>query len=237
MHTAKPLSEPVTYPECDDVGEHETQYQIGLLLVGLLRSWMASQKRVARVAGNQFWYFVDGDPRQCRAPDVYVVNGVTEASPDRATWKTWEGDRLNFALEVVSERWQKDYDHAPADYAAMKADEVILFDPGATSKSRKRVRWQVYRRVARRGLVKVFAGSGDRVESRALGCWMRLVDVHGNPRLRIGVGPHGDELVPTADETIVVERAAKEAERAAKEAALARVAELEALLARSQRSG
>lgn len=68
-------------------------------------------------------------------------------------------------------------------------------------------------------------------------------------RLRLGVGPRGEELFPTGEEAEraakEVERAAKEAERAAKEAALVardcalkRVAELEAMLkARARRGG
>jgi len=227
MDTAKPLPAPVVYPETDDMGEHETQFNIAILLVPLLRVFLAGLQRIARVGGNQFWYFVKGRPPRCRAPDVYVVDGVAPDAADRGTWFTWEGDKPAFALEVVSAEWKKDYDDAPGDYDAMRAKEVVVFDPGAPPEHPRRVRWQVFRRVRGRGLVRVFAGDGDRVESRELGCWFRVVDMNGGPRLRVGVGPHGDELLPTESERADAERMHKEAalalaeaERAAKETAL-----------------
>jgi hypothetical protein len=39
----------------------------------------------------------------------------------------------------------------------------------------------------------------------------------GNPRLRLGIGDHGDELLPTEAERIAIERHAREQERLAKE--------------------
>jgi len=218
MDAAKHLSAPVIYPETDDLGEHETQFKIAHLLVPLIAALLTAQKRVARVSGNQFWYFAKGEPKRCRAPDVYVVDGVVPSEPDRPSWFTWEGHRPAFALEVVSGEWQKDYDDAPRDYEAMRADEVVVFDPGARPRSQRRVRWQVFRRVRGRGFVRVFAGGSDRVESRALGAWVRLVDDDGHPRLRVATGPKGDDLLPTDAERANNERAAKEAERAAKEA-------------------
>jgi hypothetical protein len=170
---------------------------------------------------------------------VYVVDGVAPSAPDRGTWHCWEGHRPAFALEVVSSKWKKDYDEAPGDYDAMRAREVVVFDPGATPRSRRRVRWQVFRRVRGRGFVRVFAGGGDRVESRELGCWIRLVDELGNPRLRVATGPHGDELIPTDGERAAAARAAEEAARAAeesvrreKELAVARAEAAEAEVAR-----
>ncbi len=214
------------------MGEHETQFHIAHLLVPLLKAVLAAQGRVARVAGNQFWYFAKGQPQRCRAPDVYVVDGVAASEPDRASWFTWEGHHPAFALEVVSAKWQKDYDDAPGDYEAMRADEVIVFDPGARPRSQRRVRWQVFRRVRGRGLVPVFAGGGDRVESRALGAWVRLVDDAGHPRLRVATGPHGDELLPTDAERADAERARAEAALALASVERARAEAAEAELAR-----
>jgi Uma2 family endonuclease len=225
MDTAKPLPAPVVYPETDDMGEHETQFNIATFLVPLLAAFLALKNRVARVAGNQFWYFVEGKPGRCRAPDVYVVDGVARTDPERPAWLTWEGHRPAFALEVVSAKWKKDYDDAPGDYDAMRAKEVVVFDPNVPAGHPRRVRWQVFRRVRGSGFVRVFAGDGDRVESRELGCWIRLVEMDGHPRLRVGMGPHGDELLPTAEESAAMERAranAAEAEVARLRAELAR---------------
>ena len=235
MNTAKPLAARVEYPETDHMGEHETQFQIAVRLVPLVLAWLALKGVKAKVAGNQFWYFARGQPKRCRAPDLYVVWGVAPDAPDRATWKTWEGHHPRFALEVVSDDWKKDYDEAPADYDALRVKELIVFDPGATARTRKRIRWQVYRRLRGRGLVRVFAGHGDRVESEVLACWIRLVDDNGNPRLRIGTGPHGDELLPTDAERADAERLAMEQERARADAAEAEIARLRALLSRGDR--
>ena len=232
MDTAKPLSPSVVYPETDHMGEPEVQFHIAVRLVPLLVSWLAQRGVRARVGGNQFWYRVEGDARACRAPDVYLVEGVAPDARDRGVWKTWEGHSPAFALEVVSDDRKKDYTDAPADYDAMGTRELVLFDPSATPRSRKRLRWQVYRRVRGHGFVRVFAGNGDRIESTVLGCWIRLVDEAGNDRLRLATGPHGDTLVPTDAERADEEHRAKEAALAAKQAALA--AKDEALAAKDE---
>jgi len=217
------------YPETDDLGEHETQRYISELLRALVIGLFAQRGRVAHVGANQFFYFVPGDNTKSRAPDVYVIEGLPQAHPDQAVWKTWEGHVPAFALEVVSSRWHKDYDDAPPDYDAMSTQELILFDPEATARSRKRVRWQVFRRVRGR-LKRVVRSTADRVESRQLGCFVRVVSEHGDPRLRLATGRRGDTLVPTE-----AERAEAEAERAEAEAERAEAAERLALTERIAR--
>jgi hypothetical protein len=157
---------------------------------------------------------------------VYVVDGVAQDIPDVAVWKTWEGHRPAFALEVVSGNWQKDYDSAPRIYDAMRAGEVVLFDPGATSRSRRRVRWQVFRRVRGRGFVCVERSSGDRVRSRALGVWIRAVQEGARVRLRLATGARGEDVLPSDAEVAAAEQlvrriaeAQAEAERDARRAA------------------
>ena len=137
------------------------------------------------------------------------------------------------ALEVVSAKWHKDYDDAPPDYDAMGTQELILFDPEATARSRKRVRWQVFRRVRGR-LKRVVRSMADRIESRQLGCFVRLVSERGNPRLRLATGRKGETLVPTETEA-EAERAEAEAERAEAEAERAEAAERLALTERIAR--
>jgi hypothetical protein len=231
------------YPETDDMGEHETQRYISELLRALVIYLLAQRGRTAHVGANQFFYFVPGDPTKTRAPDVYVIEGLPQNHPDQGVWKTWEGHVPAFALEVVSSRWHKDYDDAPPDYDAMATHELILFDPGATPRSRKRVRWQVFRRV-RDKLRRVATSQTDRVESRELGCFVRLVSEYGNPRLRLATGRKGDTLVPTEAERAEAEaeraeaeaeRAEAEAERAEAEAERAEAAERRALTERIAR--
>jgi len=216
----------VDYPETDDMGEHELQRFISELLRELLVTWLLVRMRVAHVGANQFFYWVLGDIRVCRAPDVYVVDGVAQNVPPVATWKTWEGHRPAFALEVVSAKWKKDYEEAPADYDAMGAKELVIFDPWATARSRKRVRWQVFRQVRGRGLRRVEVSSGDRVYSKELGAWLRRVEDDGQVRLRVGIGDRGNELLPTNQEIAAHARterailaAQADAERGARQAA------------------
>lgn len=214
--------DPTHYPsEDDDVGEHEVQRYIAELLRPLLARWLSEQGRVAHVGADQLFYWEQGNPRLRRSPDVYVIEGVAQDIPEVGSWKVWEGHSPAFALEVVSLDWKKDYEEAPTDYAKIGVRELVVFDPWATPRSRKRLRWQVFRRVRGRGFVRVTASNGDRVESRVLGAWLVAVAERGHPRVRLAEGETGDELVPT------------DGERA--EAAEVEVARLKALLAKLDR--
>ncbi len=164
------------------------------------------------------------------APDVYVLPGVAPGTRIRS-WKIWEkGLAPSFALEVVSRDWKKDYQEAPERYGQAGVDELLVFDPSWQERPRGAgVRWQVFRRGERR---RREASGADRVRSRTLGCWLRVVGSGDGMRLRIGHGPAGADLFPTAEEAALAakeqaqageeqQRAAKEAERAAKEQAQA----------------
>jgi hypothetical protein len=66
-----------------------------------------------------------------------------------------------------------------------------------------------------RGFVPVFRWDGDRVYCDTLRCWLRAVGEVLETRLRIGVGPHGNELVLTERQR--EERGRSEKERAEQE--------------------
>ena len=158
------------------------------------------------------------------------------------SWKTWEtGIVPSLAVEVAGTDIAKDYEDGPVEYASLGIDELVVFDPHATPSSNTRVRWQVFRRVAKRGLVRVDVSQGDRVRSKALRAWLRAVGGGDTVRVRIAEGEHGDQLFPTEAEAEraakEAEGAAKEAERAAKEAALHEVARLELIIEQMKRSG
>ena len=187
----------VEYPSTDDMGEHLLQRVIANLLRTLVRQWLTTMGRVATVGANQFVYWAEGDPRRCRAPDVYVVEGVSLPPERVGVWKTWEGHTPSFAFEAVSDDRLKDYEAAPRDYDAMGVRELVVFDPWATARSRKRVRWQVFRRTEG-GFARVESASGDRVWSEVLGCWLRAVEGSRGLRVRLATGPTGDARIPTA---------------------------------------
>ena len=216
------------YPEEEKVGEESLQRFICELLRPLIARYLASKGMVAFTGADQFVYYRQHDAHARVAPDVYVLPGVRPGKRIRV-WKTWvEGSAPSFALEVVSRDAQKDYVESPERYAQAGVAELIVFDPDCED-DRDRVRFQVYRRLPRRGFVRVLATNADRVASKSLGCHLVAVGVGEQQRLRLGVGKHGDELFPTEEEH---ERAEKERERAARIAAEEELARLRAQLRR-----
>jgi hypothetical protein len=205
------------YPESDHMGESMLQRLIAELLRPMLARFLAERGERAFVGADQFIYWVEGDSSQRVAPDVYVIFGEDPDALPRS-WLLWQCEhRPSFVLEVVGRDVEKDYEDAPNEYKAMGIDELIVFDPEARPGHPRRVRWQQWRRVKKRGFVPVFRGDGDRVYSETLRCWIRLVGEGAHARLRIGVGPHGDELVLTDREREDKERQEKERERQEKE--------------------
>ncbi len=204
----------LAYPVEDDVPETLLHLRIRTLLYHLVRRYLAYQGIEALTGSDQFVYWAEGHPQRSVAPDLYVV---LETSPHRdvRSWQTWrEGKMPELAVEIVSDDVAKDYELGPVRYAEAGVRELIIFDP---FDGPGRVRWQVYARDAHGELVRVQATQADRVPCQVLGCHLRWVEEDGQPRVRLGQGPRGDELVLTAEEAEVAERAAKEQERAQKE--------------------
>jgi hypothetical protein len=229
--TRRRASDPTIYPEEERVGEDLLQRWIMELLRPLLQRWLTSRRVRALVGADQFIYWRQHDPHARVAPDIYVLPGIDPRTHVRS-WKIWL-DRVvpSFAFEIASQDWEKDYFEVPARYGELGVRELIVFDPWF-DKHTDGILWQVFRRVGKRGLVRVEATRRDRVRSKVLGCWFLALGEGRDRRVRIAEGLRGDQLVPTVEEA---ERTAKEQERAAKEAALARVGELEAKLQRLTR--
>jgi Putative restriction endonuclease len=214
--------DPTFYPIEEKVGQDTLQMAILELLRPLVERWFMLLGKPTFVGADQFIYYKLHDPTKCVAPDIYVLPRVPVGRRIK-TWKVWKtGIVPSLAIEVVAtDNADKDYREAPERYAELGVDELIIFDPDHEL-SEDRVRWQRYRKLPRRGFVAVESTNADRLRSRVLGCFLRVVGEGDNARLRLGAGPSGDDLFPTE----------AEAERAAKEQALRRVAELEALLAK-----
>lgn len=220
------------------MGENFTSLFIREILRPLLAQWLASRNLNWFVGSNQFIYWVQGQPQFNRAPDLYIVP-TSLVSANVGTIKTWVDGTPSFALEVVSTDRHKDYQSAPASYDAMGVDELIVYDPNVTARSRKRVRFQIFRRI--QGVwAKVLSTNDDRVRSEILGCWFVVGLDQGIAVLRVGLDPTGEELLLTpAERAIAFERlalqerqekekalAAEQIVRAEKEAALRELAEL-----------
>jgi Uma2 family endonuclease len=217
------------YPTEEKLGEDILQRLIMEVLRPIVEAYLKAKRVKAFVGADQFIYFRRGDTRGRVAPDVYVLPGVDPKRRIRS-WKTWEeGIAPCFAVEVVSLDVDKDYIDVPPLYNELGIDELIVFDPGYEEEP-NRFRFQLFRRIAKRGLVRVEVTNEDRIRSKYLGCYVRAIGELGETRLRLSTGASGSELVKTDVEH---ERAEKERERAEKEheraLRVAAQAELEAL--------
>lgn len=217
------------------------------LLEAILAFW-AARLPSAFVARNLAVRWDEQHPQWGVDPDVCLLvpaPPIPEELRSVCTWK--DGHRPPvLAIEVVSEtNPRKDYEVAPDKYFASGTQELCVFDPllSGPSKDDGPFRLQVWRRENETSFVRTYAGEGP-AYSKTLGAYLVLTD--DRRRLRIADDPAGTRLWSTAEESERaakdaeraakdVERMAKEAERAAKEAALARIAELEKLVAAAPR--
>jgi hypothetical protein len=209
-----PAPDPTVYPDTDDMGEPTLQTFIVDALMPLVERWLAVGGPPTFVGRNTFIYWKQYNATERLAPDLYVLPG-TAPKTQTSSWKTWEtGQVPSFALEIVATDVDKDYIEGPEKYDDLGVKELVVFDPAYADDLDERFLWQVFRRVGKRGLVRVDATNGDRVRSRVLGCFLRAVGEGSAVRIRLGTGPHGDTLFPTFEE----------AERATREKAEARAA-------------
>ncbi len=205
------------YPESDHMGESGLQKWVCDLLIGLLRSFFDEKMdRPMLVGGNQFFYMKEGSPEQCIAPDVYVIEDELTQLPDVKSWRLWEheGKGPALAIEVVSDEYEKDYDpRMLVRYQDLGTREVVRYDPEFSLHPRtlkfgpRRLLTHWVRNDAgllvdnaqRSGapLIEQPLSSPRSARSRLYDFWF----VHQPQRnLRLGVGPQGRRLWPTATE-------------------------------------
>ena len=183
------------------MGEGSLQRFITELLREQIERWLLQQKKPWFVGANQFIYWKQFDPSTKLAPDVFFLPGVKPGiSID--SWKTWEtGIIPPLAIEVVSQDHLKDYRDGPSRYDELGVKELIIFDPDFETLRSERWRFQVFRRVGKRGLVRIENTNAERVQSRVLGCSLRSVGTDPEMvRLRLATGPEGENIFPTAAE-------------------------------------
>ncbi|MBI3913663.1 MAG: Uma2 family endonuclease [Chloroflexi bacterium] len=120
----------IHYPESDGMPMAETDaHRKQLIYLDVaLRNFFRDDPQVY-VAGNMLLYFVQGDPKQCVAPDVFVVKGVPKG--DRRTFKIWdEGKPPVVVFELTSESTRyEDTGYKRSVYAELGVREYFLFDP------------------------------------------------------------------------------------------------------------
>lgn len=239
----------------DQVPESSAHDRVSDLLKYLLIAWAARMGRNAKIGRNLALRWDEEHPQVGVDPDVYVVEPPPpEEDGDLTSLRLWEDGHHPplLAIEIVSaSRADKDYGASPAKYAASGTRELWVFDPKLAGPKERNgpFRLQVWTRDEDDVFQRVYAGPGP-VWSPAVQGWLFAVDEGRS--LRIASDEAGTEWWMTGEEA---ERAAKDEalraaareretalreretalrERAAKDEALARIAALEAELARRQ---
>jgi hypothetical protein len=192
----------------------------------------------AMVGSEQFLYWDPTDPKRCLAPDVLVWLGA----PDRPfpAWKVWERGAPHLCVEVVSasdardRNWQRKLDA----YRRSGVIELVRFDAEDTQRPLRL--WDrlegdlVEREISKTELERADTlGLFWLVESSAeLGSMLRLArDPAGRDRLLTDEEAHRAEA-----EAHRAEAKARDAEAKGRRIAEARVEQLEAELARRERT-
>ena len=105
---ATTLATDIFYPETDGMPLPDGEYQAPLYIriVGILRTFFRNIKG-ARVNGDTFIYYVEGEPRRFFSPDCYVALDLTDEAIDSIernnTYLLWEvGKPPDFILEIGS---------------------------------------------------------------------------------------------------------------------------------------
>lgn len=200
------------------------------LLMAILRAW-ARSSGARFVARNMAVRWDASRPQVGVDPDVCVISPPPPGADAATSVRTWvEGNAAPLlAIEVVSENNpRKDYALGPEKYEASGTQELVIFDPllcGPNIHGGPH-RLQVWERGPEGTFARSYAGDGPAYSAALSG---HLVVRGSGKELRFADDAAGERLWLTTAEAAL---AREEAERVAKEAALARVAELEAELAR-----
>jgi Uma2 family endonuclease len=126
-----PLQHEIYYPESDGqpMGETAVHAEEMRDLITALIYHFRNEPDVY-VGGNQFLYYVEGDPRQVICPDVTVTRGIPKRPP-RRTYRLWvEGKPPCLVIEVTSDSTRgEDLGKKKACYERMGVEEYVLHDP------------------------------------------------------------------------------------------------------------
>src|SRR5262245_54488515 len=120
----------IEYPSSDGEPLAETDAHFEeLLALRQALSWRYRNDSDVYVAGNNFIYYEQGDPKKVFSPDVYVVKGVPKRR--RRVYKLWkEGRAPCFVMEMSSQKtWLEDIGNKKALCAVLGVQEYFLYDP------------------------------------------------------------------------------------------------------------
>ncbi len=187
------------------------------LLESILLTFVARTGRNALVAANLACRWHEEDARIGVDPDVALIEPAPPGADHLASLRTWEPGHVppRFAIEVVSSsNSEKDYQDAPAKYAALGTRELVVFDPERIGPpvSGGPFVLQVWRRNDAGAMERVYAGDGP-ARTEELNAWL----IPTEPcRLRIADDENGSNLWLTSAEQ---EAAARQQEAAARKRA------------------
>ncbi|MGA1284697.1 MAG: Uma2 family endonuclease [Prochlorothrix sp.] len=123
------VSHPIVYPSGDGepVAETFVHFYAIMTAIEVLKQYLTGQQ--ATVLGNQFLYYIQGNPRARVAPDVMVIFNVEPGGRDN--YKIWEegaAPRVIFEMTSASTR-SVDEGFKKTLYAHLGVEEYWLFDP------------------------------------------------------------------------------------------------------------
>lgn len=238
--TAKRKTRPIVYPESDgkpmaETGRH--MMEMFRLIMTLRRFY--DDVPLVHVSGNQLLYYIEGNPKACVAPDLYVVKGLPKL-PLLDTYKLWEiGVPPALVLEATSKTTSReDRTKKWEIYARIGVQEYILYDPRIRGWETRYPPLQGFR-LGPDGYAPIPADPEGALLSEELG--LRLILEQGRLIFR---DPHSGMRLYSPDELAEIERQRAEIERQraddehrraeqeadARRSAEDRIAELERLL-------
>ena len=235
----------IVYPETDGMPLPDGEYQAPLYIsiLGTLRTHFGDVPG-ARVNGDTFIYYVEGNSRRSVSPDCYVVFGLSEAALESLslegnnTYLLWEvGKPPDFILEIGSSSTARTDLESKRDlYAELGVGEYWRYDGtggefyGEPLVGERLVDGE-YRRLEmqREDDGRVWSHS----EALNLDLWWVEEELRfWDPAAEQWLLSHEEERAGrvSAESRAEEERAGRERERAGREAAEARLAEMEAEL-------
>lgn len=125
-----PVKLNIHYPETDGqpMGESDVHIAAILYLRRALR-YLFRHTAQTYVAANMFLYYEEGNPEARRAPDVFVVKGVSKQ--DRRIYKVWEEQIVPCVIFEITSRntRMEDLGVKRGLYELLGVNEYFLFDP------------------------------------------------------------------------------------------------------------
>lgn len=120
----------IEYPESDGkpMAETDAHRDLMMQLIDSLR-WRYRDEPGVYVSGNLLLYYVEGDPKKSKAPDVFVAKGVKKDR--RRIYKLWEeGVAPCVVIELTSKSTRKEDQKEKLElYAQWGVREYFLYDP------------------------------------------------------------------------------------------------------------